>query len=50
MQEAKESKIVRPETPQKTASFADAIKVILDTELRAHEFYKRAFETSTDGK
>lgn len=48
VQETKESKIVRPETPQKTASFAEAIKVILDTELRAHKFYKRAFETSTD--
>ena len=48
VQEAKESKIVRPETPPKTASFAEAIKVILDTELRAHKFYKRAFETSTD--
>ena len=46
--ETGECKIVRPETPQKTASFADAIKVILDTELRAHEFYKKAFETSTD--
>ena len=48
VQEAKESKIVRPETPPKTASFAEAIKVILDTELRALKFYKRAFETSTD--
>ena len=46
--ETGECKIVRPETPQKTASFADAIKIILDTELRAHEFYKKAFETSTD--
>ena len=43
-------KIVRPETPSKTASFADAIKVIMDTELRAYEFYKRAIEFSTDGK
>ena len=48
LQETGECKIVRPETPQKTASFADAIKVILDTELRAHEFYKKALETSID--
>ena len=48
LQERGECKIVRHETPPKTASFAEAIKVILDTELRAHKFYKSAFETSTD--
>ena len=47
-QETGECKIVRPETPQKTASFAAAIKVIMDTELRAYEFYKKALESSTD--
>ena len=48
VQEAKESKIVRPETPPKTATFGEAIKVIMDTELRAYEFYKKALESSTD--
>ncbi len=48
VQEAGELKIVRPEAPQKTASFADAIRVILETELKAHAFYKKAFETSAD--
>jgi rubrerythrin len=48
VQETGECKIVRPETPQKTASFGEAIKVIMDTERRAYEFYKRAFETSTN--
>ena len=48
LQEGGECKIVRPETPQKTASFADAIKVIMDTERRAYEFYKKALESSTD--
>ena len=48
LQETVECKIVRPETPQKTASFAAAIKVIMDTELRAYEFYKKALESSTD--
>mgnify|MGYP001573918618 CR=1 FL=1 len=48
VQETGECKIVRPETPQKTASFGEAIKVIVDTERRAYEFYKRAFETSTN--
>ena len=48
VQEAIEFKIVRPETPSKTASFEEAIKVIMDTEWRAYEFYKKAFEISTD--
>ena len=48
LQETGEWKIVRPETPPNTASFAEAIKVILDTELRAHKFYKKALETSID--
>ena len=48
LQETGECKIVRPETPQKTASFGEAIKVIMDTELRAYEFYKKALESSTD--
>ena len=48
VQEAKESKIVRPETPPKTATFGEAIKVIMDTERRAYEFYKKALEFSTD--
>lgn len=48
MQEIGESKIVRPETPARTASFEEAIKVIMDTERRACEFYKKACETSTD--
>lgn len=48
LQESGEFKIVRPETPPRTASFGDAIKVIMDTEWRAYEFYKRALETSTD--
>lgn len=43
-----ESKIVRPETPSRTASFGEAIKIIIDTEWRAYEFYKKAFEISTD--
>ena len=46
LQETGECKIVRPETPQKTASFGEAIKVIMDTERRAYEFYKKASETS----
>lgn len=50
VQEAGELKIVRPETPPKTASFADAIKVIMDTEWRAYEFYKKAVESSTEVK
>ena len=48
LQETGECKIVRPETPQKTATFGEAIKVIMDTELRAYEFYKKALESSTD--
>ncbi|KAB2833590.1 MAG: ferritin family protein [Candidatus Brocadia sp.] len=50
VQETRELKIVRPETPSKTASFADAIKVIMDTEWRAYEFYKRAVGSSADAK
>ena len=50
LQETGECKIVRPETPQKTASFGEAIKVIMDTERRAYEFYKKASETSPDAK
>lgn len=42
------NKIVRPETPPGTATFEEAIKVIMDTEQKAFEFYKKAFETSTD--
>lgn len=48
LQETGECKIVRPETPQKTATFGEAIKVIMDTERRAYEFYKKALESSTD--
>ncbi len=48
VQESGESKIVRPETPPRTSSFGEAIKVIMDTEWRAYEFYKKAFETSID--
>lgn len=48
VQESGESKIVRPETPPRTASFGESIKVIMDTEWRAYEFYKKAFEISTD--
>lgn len=48
VQESGESKIVRPETPPRTSSFGEAIKVIMDTEWRAYEFYKKAFEISTD--
>lgn len=48
VQEPKESKIVRPETPPKTATFGEAIKVIMDTELRAYEFYKKALGSSAD--
>lgn len=48
VQESGESKIVRPETPPRTASFGEAIKIIIDTEWRAYEFYKKAFETSID--
>ena len=48
LQESGEWKIVRPETPPRTASFGEAIKVIMDTEWRAYEFYKKALETSTD--
>ncbi|MEK6558709.1 MAG: ferritin family protein [Planctomycetota bacterium] len=48
LQETGESRIVRPETPERTASFGDAIKVIMDTEQRAYEFYKKASETTTD--
>ncbi len=48
VQESGESKIVPPETPSKTVSFGEAIKVILDTEWRAYEFYKKALEISTD--
>jgi rubrerythrin len=50
LQETGECKIVRPETPPKTASFGEAIKVIMDTERRAYEFYKKASETSPDAK
>ncbi|MCF6149571.1 MAG: ferritin family protein [Candidatus Kuenenia sp.] len=42
--------IVRPETPSRTASFEEAIKIIMDTEQRAYEFYKKASERSTDPK
>lgn len=48
VQESGESKIVRPETPSKAVSFGEAIKIIIDTEWRAYEFYKRALEISTD--
>lgn len=48
VQESGESKIVRPETPPRTSSFGEAIKIIIDTEGRAYEFYKKAFETSID--
>ena len=50
VQETGEGKIVRPETPPKTATFEDAIKVIMDTERKAYEFYKKACENSTDTK
>ncbi len=48
VREPAELKIVRPETPTKTISFGDAIKVIMETEWRAYEFYKKAVENSTD--
>lgn len=48
VQESGESKIVRPETPHRTASFGEAIKIIMDTEWRAYEFYKKALETTVD--
>ncbi|MCF6155027.1 MAG: hypothetical protein E3K36_07195 [Candidatus Brocadia sp.] len=48
VQKCGEWKIVRPETPHKTASFGEAIKVIMDTEWRAYEFYKKALEISAD--
>lgn len=48
VQETGELKIVRPETPSKTVSFADAIKVIMDTEFRAYEFYQKAATSTTD--
>ncbi|MFN3533625.1 MAG: ferritin-like domain-containing protein [Candidatus Brocadia sp.] len=48
VQESVESKIVRPETPPRTASFGEAIKIIIDTEWRAYEFYKKALEISID--
>lgn len=50
VQEMGELKIVRPETPSKTASFADAIKVIMDTEFKAYEFYRKAAASATVGK
>lgn len=50
IKEADEFTIVRPETPAKTASFEEAIKIIMDTEQRACEFYKKASECSTDPK
>lgn len=48
LQEIAEFKIVRPETPPRTIPFEESIRIILDTERRAYEFYKKAFETSTD--
>lgn len=48
VQKSGESKIVRPETPHRTASFGDALRIIIDTEWRAYEFYKKAFDTSAD--
>lgn len=48
LQESAKSKIVRPETPARTVSFGEAIKVIMDTEWRAYEFYKKAVEASAD--
>lgn len=48
VQEAEELKIVRPETPPRTASFEEAIRIIMDTEWRAYEFYKKALEISID--
>lgn len=45
--ETVELKVVRPETPARMVLFEDAIKVIMDTERRAYEFYKNAFEIST---
>lgn len=45
--ETTELKIVRPEIPAKTALFAEAIKIIMDTERRAYEFYRNACEVST---
>lgn len=50
VKEGGESRIVRPETPAKTASFADAIRVIMDTEQRACDFYRKASESSADEK
>jgi len=47
IQETGEGKIVRPETPPRTATFGEAIKIIMDTERKAYEFYKKAFEVST---
>jgi rubrerythrin len=40
--------IVRPEMLPTTASFEEAVRVIMDTERKAWEFYKKAFETATD--
>ncbi|MDE2215694.1 MAG: ferritin family protein [Planctomycetota bacterium] len=48
LQETGENKIVRPEIPPKTASFGDAIEIIMDAERRAYGFYKKAFENSTN--
>ncbi|KKO20108.1 MAG: hypothetical protein DCC43_05660 [Candidatus Brocadia sp.] len=50
VQETGKLKIVRPETPPKTASFADAIKIIMDTEFKAYAFYQKAAASATDGK
>ncbi len=48
MQESGEWKIIRPEIPHRTASFGEAIKIIMDTEWRAYNFYKKALEISVD--
>src|SRR3990172_5480669 len=43
IQETGEGKIVRPETPPRTATFGEAIKIIMDTERKAYQFYKKPF-------
>lgn len=43
-----ENKIVRPDVPTKAITFDEAIKVIMDTEQRAYEFYKNASDRAED--